>query len=717
MASEKTTPMKKGLTLCSVYALATGATLSSGFFLLPGVAYGQAGPAVVLCYMLAAIPLIPATLCSVELGTAMPRAGGAYYFLDRSMGPFIGTIGGMGTWLALLLKTAFALVGMGVYVELLVQVFDPSLSVPIVPAAACFAILFAMLNLMGAEKTGSFQIILVFGLLTILTWFIGKGFFNINFDHFGGFLDAGHASIISTTGLVYISYVGVTNVASVSEEVKDPERNLPLGVFLAVLTAIIIYGVGTFIMVGTVDIGQLVALAKTGGAEGAAADKQILRIVATCAEAMAGKTGAILMSIAAICAFFAVANAGILSSSRYPLAMSRDHLLPATFRKFNKAGMPSNGIYASLGLVLLILIFLDPMKIAKLASAFQLLLFGFLCLAVVVMRESGLESYDPGYRAPLYPWLQIIGIIAPLYLILNMGALPILFSTGLIVFGAFWYFYYGKARVARHGAIYHVFERLGHKRHEGLDRELRGIMKEKGLRSEDPYDEVVMQAGVLDMTEPKTFEEITREASEALSKMLNLEADKLANGFLEGTGVGATPVAGGAALPHVRIHGLEHPGMLIVRTRESVKIEISDSLHKEHATEDPIHAIFFLVSPEADPARHLRILAQLARHIDGDDFLKQWEHAKGEHQIREILLRDERFIHIEISKKGPTSHFLEGRLRDLQLPPDCLVAVVRREETSFVPHGNSAFKEGDRLTVIGEPKAIQELYDDYTQRD
>ena len=229
MATPKTTPMKKALTLLSVYALATGATLSSGFFLLPGMAYGLAGPAVVLCYMLAAIPLFPATLCSVELGTAMPRAGGAYYFLDRSMGPFIGTIGGMGMWLALLLKTAFALVGMGVYVELLVQVFDPSLSVPIVPAAACFAILFAMLNLMGAEKTGSFQIIIVFGLLTILTWFIGRGVFNLKFEHFGGFLDAGSDNIISTTGLVYISYVGVTKVASVSEEVKDPERNLPLG--------------------------------------------------------------------------------------------------------------------------------------------------------------------------------------------------------------------------------------------------------------------------------------------------------------------------------------------------------------------------------------------------------------------------------------------------------------------------------------------------------
>ena len=93
--------LKKELTILNVYAIATGTTLSAGFFLLPGIACNEAGPAVGLSYMIAAIPLIPAMFSMVELSTAMPRAGGAYYFLDRSMGPFVGTIGGLGTWLAL----------------------------------------------------------------------------------------------------------------------------------------------------------------------------------------------------------------------------------------------------------------------------------------------------------------------------------------------------------------------------------------------------------------------------------------------------------------------------------------------------------------------------------------------------------------------------------------------------------------------------------------
>ena len=82
--------------------LATGTTLSAGFFLLPGIAAMSAGPAITLAYLIAALPLIPATFSIVELTTAMPRAGGLYYFLDRSMGPLLGTIGGIGTWLALI---------------------------------------------------------------------------------------------------------------------------------------------------------------------------------------------------------------------------------------------------------------------------------------------------------------------------------------------------------------------------------------------------------------------------------------------------------------------------------------------------------------------------------------------------------------------------------------------------------------------------------------
>ena len=690
-SAAKSKRLKKDLGLFSVFALATGATLSSGFFLLPGLAFQEAGPAIVLCYLIAVVPLIPAMFSMVELATAMPRAGGAYYFLDRSMGPLVGTIGGLGTWLALMLKVAFALIGMGAYLHL----YLPRL--PIVPAAVGLAVLFAAANLLGAKKIGSIQVILVGSLLAILFWFIGTGSLHVGRAHFSGFFDAGFESIIGTAGLVYISYVGVTKVASVAEEVKNPERNLPLGVFLSIGTAVTIYGLGTFVMVGVIPSDRLLG---------------DLTPVATCAEIVAGPWGRGFVTVAALLAFFAVANAGILSASRYPLAMSRDHLLPALFQGTNRRGSPAPAIYATLAVIVLVLVAFDPMKIAKLASAFQLLMFGMICIAVIVMRESNLDSYDTGYRSPFYPWMQLLGIALPCWLILEMGWLPVLFCACLLVLGVGWYFYYAKGRVVRHGAIYHIFERLGRSRFDGIDQELRDFLKERGLRDEDPYDEIVARAPVLDLSEALTFEELAREASNLLARRLPVSAEALADGFLEGTRVGATPVASGAALPHVRVRGLFHPDLVIVRSVAGLHIE-SQSAYFEGTWDKPVYALFFLASPEEEAAQHLRILAQLAKHIDNDAFMSEWLAATDELDMKEILLREERLLSLDLHAEGRSAPLIGRALRDLHLPRGCLVALIRRGVRSIVPDGSALLREGDRLTIIGNPQSIQQLHDRY----
>ena len=161
--------LEKQLGLWDVYAIATGATLSSGFFLLPGLAAAGAGPAMPLSYLLAGLILLPGLFSMVELATAMPRAGGIYYFLDRSMGPLVGAIGGFGTWIAIILKCAFALIGVGAYLKL----FLPGLQMG--PIAAGFAIFFGGVNYFGAKKSGSFQLLLLIGLLILLAWFCGVG--------------------------------------------------------------------------------------------------------------------------------------------------------------------------------------------------------------------------------------------------------------------------------------------------------------------------------------------------------------------------------------------------------------------------------------------------------------------------------------------------------------------------------------------------------------
>ena len=691
--------LKKELSLFSVYAITTGTTLSAGFFLLPGLAAAEAGPAVVLSYIIAAAFLVPAMLSIVELATAMPRAGGAYYFLDRSLGPLAGTVGGLGTWLALVLKAAFALVGMGAYVALII----PEAGVVTFRLiAAGLAILFGIVNLLGAKRSGSFQIVMVIGLLGILAWFIGQGSTAVDGNNFRGFFERqdehtpAWRSIFGTSGLVFISYVGVTNIASISEEVKNPERNLPLGIFLGLGTAVVVYALGIGVMVGV------------SGAESLA---DTLTPVEETAKRFAGTWGAVLVSVAALLAFASVANAGILSASRYPLAMGRDHLLPGFFGIQGKNGTPTVAIVVTVGAILAFLL-LDPGPIAKLASAFQLLIFALLCLAVIVMRQSGLESYDPGFRSPLYPWMQLVGIAAPIWLIMQMGWLPMVFTTGLAALGIGWYYAYARRRVDRHGAIYHVFERLGRRRFAGLDRELRSILKEKGLREEDPFEEVVARARVIDAKRKETFERVVRRASVLLAERLPCEAETLIEGFLQGTRTGATPVTSGVALPHLRLPGIDTPQMVVVRSTAGIQIDTADVYGKTHTTA-PTHAIFFLISPDNDPGQHLRLLAELAGRVDREAFIPALLAARDEHGIKEILLRSDRYLTVLVTRGSPSATLIGRAIRDVDFPQGSLVAIIRRAGETIVPGGSTVVKEGDWLTVIGSRKVIDALRDRY----
>ena len=684
--------LKKELTLFNVYAIATGTTLSAGFFLLPGIAFNEAGPAVVLSYLIAAIPLIPAMFSMVELATAMPRAGGAYYFLDRSMGPFVGTIGGLGTWLALVLKTAFALIGMGAYL----RIFWPE--VPVVTLAIILAVFFGIVNLFGARKTGTFQVFMVFTLLLILFVFIVQGVPQINSQHFEGFFDKGGISVISTAGLVYISYVGITNIASVAEEIENPERNLPLGVFLAIATAIAVYAVGTTIMVGVLPAKELA---------------QDLTPVASAAEVLFGNWGKIGVTVAAVIAFASVANAGILSASRYPLAMSRDHLIPGLFSKLTPRNIPHYGIAVTVGLIIFLVLTFDIASIAKLASAFQLMMFALICFAVIVMRESRIEAYDPGYRSPFYPWMQLFGVFSPMWLIAEMGIVPILFSLALVTLGTIWYISYARERVVRSGAIYHLFARLGEQRFEGLDRELRGIMKEKGVREEDPFDEVVTRAQVMEFSGKYLFEEITHDVAKELGQSLGLAAKDLEQGFMEGSRIGATPISHGAALPHIRLAGIDRAEMVIVRAKEQCLVEAPDFSGKT-SLQGPIHAFFFLVSPNENPGQHLRILAQIAGRVDDENFLKDWLVATDEQELKEILLRDERFLSLRISSNTPSSVLIGRSLREIRMPEGSLVALIRRKGETIIPRGLTVLQEGDRLTIIGDAYGIEELNNEFS---
>jgi basic amino acid/polyamine antiporter, APA family len=676
-------PLKKELGLLSIYAIATGATLSSGFFLLPGLAAAEAGSALPLAYLIAGMMIVPGILSMAELATAMPRSGGVYYFVDRSLGPLFGTVAGFGTWTALVLKTAFALVGVGAYLSLYLPDIDVSV------LAGSFALVFGVVNMLGARSSGSAQVILVFGLLTLLLWFTGIGVGHIDASNFSGFFDAGSDGILATAGLVVVSYMGLTKIASIAEEVRDPEKNMPRGMFMSLLTALLVYTVGTVVMIGVVSV------------DGLTTAENVLTPVVTVAHRLMGNWGGVIMTGAAILAFSSVGNAGILSASRYPLAMSRDSLLPAVFSRISSRGTPLVAVVLTTATILLMVTLLDPRKIAKLAGSFQLLMFILSSISVIVMRESRLDSYDPSYRAPLYPWVQIVGVIAPIWLIAEMGILPVLFTVGLVLLGTLWYGIYARPRVNRSGAIRHAFASISaahFQRGSGA-----GIHRRS---SHSVIDEVIMRSAVIDVRGDIGFDEITLKASEILATRVSFGSEKIFRDYCEVASDGILSVSPGIVLAHIHVPNIIEAELVLVRSSRGIVCKNQRLITGQTSSDPRLNVVIYLVSPRSNPGHHLKVLSRLADRVTTDEFLTEWTSAPSEDALRRVLLQEENFITIHVGEGRTPDIFVGRRVRDLNLPDELLLVSVLRGGRRIIPRGDTVLARHDHITILGDPRSL-----------
>jgi amino acid transporter len=419
--------LERDLGLPSVLAISIGAMIGSGIFILPALALKIAGPAVILAYLLAGLLVVPAALSKSEMATAMPEAGGTYIYIERGMGPLLGTIAGVGTWFSLSFKGALALVGGVPYLLLL---FD----LPLKPVALGLATILILVNILGAKQTGRLQLIIVIVMLAALGWFTAGSVGGIQSGNYANFFDDGIGGLLAATGLVFVSYAGVTKVASVAEEVEDPGRNIPLGILGSLAFTTILYVAIVAVLVGITDAGTVAGS---------------LTPVADAAEVTLGQAGVVAVILAAILALVSTANAGILSSSRYPFAMSRDKLAPPSLSTVNdRFGTPVTSITLTGAVLLVLIAFVPILEIAKLASAFQIMVFALINLAVIAFRE-GESAYDPDFTSPLYPWMQLFGTLTGILLLTQMGQIALLGAAVITIASILWYAAYVRPRVNR----------------------------------------------------------------------------------------------------------------------------------------------------------------------------------------------------------------------------------------------------------------------------
>lgn len=418
--------LERSLTLSSVIAISIGGMLGSGIFVLPGLAAAKTGPSVWLAYMLAAVCILPAAISKSELATAMPSSGGAYVYIERAFGPLFGTISGIGLWLSILLKSSFALVGFGAYLSVLINI-DPTVT-KYVALISLVAIL--LLNIFGVKKVGKVQIAVVsislVGLGVLMIFALPKATAN----HTLPLLMDGESGLIATVAFVYLSYAGVTKVAAIAGEIKNPSRNLPIAMMASLLLTAAIYVLVAYALVHNLPLDSL---------------QTDIHPIYSLSKSLGGQIAGYIAAIVGVLTLISGANSGVLASSRFPFAMARDKLLPKFLEKIHPKYMtPVVTILITCLIMAIVILFLDVNKIAKLASAFLVLIFVSMNVAVIILRETSAQWYQPTYKSPFYPYVQIFGLISGIVLLAYLGMLALISILLTVILGAIVYRFFGK---------------------------------------------------------------------------------------------------------------------------------------------------------------------------------------------------------------------------------------------------------------------------------
>ena len=441
--------LERKLGLFSVIIISLSAMIGSGLFVLPALAMLELGGGdsplggVWLAYLVAAFLVIPGAVSKSELSTAMPTSGGSYVYVQKTFGPLIGTVAGLGLWANFMLKSAFALIGFKAYLWVIEDLLG--MDIDIEAAAIILLAIIVGINILGVKKIKKVQIpIVIFSasyLFALCVYAIAYHDLDWSVvasrDSFGSWDD-----VAATSAFVFVSYAGVTKIAAVAGEVKSPERNLPYGILLSLLFSCLLYVLVTMVMAAAVPPSEYMH-----GEHGASEDP-----IYIFAEAVGGETVGKIAAILAVVTMTSMALAGILASSRFPFAMSRDNLLPPFLESVHQRfGTPHWAIIGTGVAMGLAITFLPVHDVAELASGFKIMIFMLINGCVIVLRTSSDSHkwYDPKWKTPwpLYPAVQLFGIFGGGALLYLMGSKSLVGASAAIVLGLIIYNGYGRNRV------------------------------------------------------------------------------------------------------------------------------------------------------------------------------------------------------------------------------------------------------------------------------
>ena len=425
-------------------AIGIGTVIGTGIFILPGtIAAKQAGPGVSLSFLLSAIVCAFAAMCYAEFASALPVAGSAYSYGNVVFGEFFGWLLGWALVLEYMLAVASVSTGWAAYFNSFIESFGlkipHALSGPFDPAhgtyinivAVVIVLLITVMLSRGLQSSVRVNNIAVVIKVAIILIFIVAGLFFIKPKNYHPFLPYHMSGVIHGATIGFFAYLGFDCVSSSAAEVKNPKRNMPLGI------------IGTLGIVTLLYMG--VAIVLTGMVKYTRLD--VANPVSYALQLVHQNWLAELLSIGALIGMFTMMVAMIYSSSRLIYAIGRDGLLPAFLGKLDKK---SHSPQVALWIVAVIIATMGGVvsldQLTSLVNIGTLFAFTLVSFGIIPLRRRKDIGNRGGFKVPLYPFIPILSgllclaMMTQLQLETYIGA-GIWFTLGIIIYFTYGYWH------------------------------------------------------------------------------------------------------------------------------------------------------------------------------------------------------------------------------------------------------------------------------------
>lgn len=426
IADSSNVTFARDLGLFDATMIGIGAMIGAGIFVLTGIAAGEAGPASLLAFGLNAVVTLLTAFAYAELASAVPRAGGGYSFVRMAFPGGTGFVAGWMLWFAYVVACSLYALGFAGYFWEFLHRYLPELTElvyglighhrAVLVITFIIGSLFVWLNVRGAEVTGKTENVLTLSKIVVLAIFLIFGLVRV-FDNPGEavgnlmpFFPKGLGGVIVAMGLTFIAFEGYDLIATVAEEIKEPEKNIPKATFIALGVTVFLYLLILFVSLAAIKSSDIPTWQFLGNFKETA--------IVRAAEDFMPLIGVAIIVAGGLLSTMSALNATVMAASRVAFSMGRDLWLPRRMATIHPQRRTPHVAIIVTGVILVAMALTMPIEaVGSAASLIFLLTFAMVNLSLIVLRRKHPEI-PRRYKVPFYPVVPLLGFVLNIFLAL-----------------------------------------------------------------------------------------------------------------------------------------------------------------------------------------------------------------------------------------------------------------------------------------------------------